>query len=54
MPPKKQAPKKEMKKEAPKKSWKEHLAKTYADGKKKNKDYKYSEAMKDAKKTYKK
>lgn len=31
-----------------------HLDKVYKEGKKKNKDYKYSQAMKDAKKTYKK
>lgn len=31
-----------------------HLDKVYREGKKKNKDYKYSSAMKDAKKTYKK
>ena len=34
--------------------WMSHLSKTFTDGKKKNKDYKYSQAMKDAKKTYKK
>tara|TARA_R110002020_G_scaffold26776_1_gene86598 strand:- start:1634 stop:1879 length:246 start_codon:yes stop_codon:yes gene_type:complete len=33
--------------------WKGHLAKTFAAGKKKNPKYKYSEAMKDAAKTYK-
>jgi len=55
MPPKKQAPKKEApKKEASKMTWKSHLAKVYADGKKKDSSYKYSQAMKDAKKTYKK
>tara|TARA_R110000737_G_scaffold185603_1_gene208801 strand:- start:125 stop:265 length:141 start_codon:yes stop_codon:yes gene_type:complete len=32
--------------------WMKHLDKVYRDGKKKNKDYKYSQAMKDAKKTY--
>jgi len=47
-------PKKETKKEAPKMTWKAHLAEVYAAGKKKNKDYKYSQAMVDAKKTYKK
>ena len=31
-----------------------HLDKVYKEGKKKNKDYLYSQAMKDAKKTYKK
>ena len=31
-----------------------HLDKVYKQGKKTNKDYKYSQAMKDAKKTYKK
>jgi hypothetical protein len=51
---KKEAPKKDMKKEAPKMTWKSHLAKVYADGKKKDSSYKYSQAMKDAKKTYKK
>tara|TARA_R110001632_G_scaffold89742_3_gene193309 strand:- start:1018 stop:1173 length:156 start_codon:yes stop_codon:yes gene_type:complete len=35
-------------------AWMIHLDKVYKDGKKKNKDYKYSDAMKDAKKTYKK
>jgi len=35
-------------------AWMIHLDKVYRDGKKKNKDYKYSDAMKDAKKTYKK
>lgn len=58
MPPKKEtkekAPKKETKKEAPKKTWKAHLAEVYAAGKKKDSSYKYSQAMKDAKKTYKK
>lgn len=33
--------------------WKGHLAKTFAQGKKKNPNYKYSQAMKDAAKTYK-
>jgi hypothetical protein len=46
-------PKKEMK-EAPKKSWKAHLAEVYAAGKKKDPKYKYSTAMVDAKKTYRK
>lgn len=55
MPPKKQAPKKEApKKEASKMTWKSHLAKVYADGKKKDSSYKYSTAMKDAKKSYRK
>lgn len=35
-------------------AWIKHVKKTFADGKKKNKDYKYKDAMKDAKKTYKK
>jgi len=48
MPPKKET------KEAPKMSWKDHLAKVYAEGKKKDKDYKYSQAMVDAKKSYRK
>jgi len=48
--PKKAAPKKE----APKMNWKSHLADVYAAGKKKDSSYKYSQAMKDAKKTYKK
>lgn len=47
-------PKKETKEAAPKMSWKDHLAKVYAEGKKKDSSYKYSQAMKDAKKTYKK
>ena len=34
--------------------WLDHLGKVFREGKKKNKDYKYSQAMKDAKKTYKK
>tara|TARA_R100000306_G_C4303090_1_gene106161 strand:- start:456 stop:587 length:132 start_codon:yes stop_codon:yes gene_type:complete len=34
--------------------WISHVMKTHKAGKKKNKDYKYSQAMKDAKKTYKK
>jgi len=50
MPPKKETPKKE----APKMTWKAHLAEVYAAGKKKDSSYKYSQAMKDAKKTYKK
>lgn len=59
MPPKKEtkekAPKKAApKKEAPKMNWKSHLADVYAAGKKKDSSYKYSQAMKDAKKTYKK
>ena len=32
--------------------WITHLKKVYADGLKKNSTYKYSQAMKDAKKTY--
>ena len=47
-------PKKETKKEAPKKTWKVHLAEVYAAGKKKDPKYKYSTAMQDAKKSYKK
>ena len=50
MPPKKETPKKE----APKMTWKSHLADVYAAGKKKDSKYKYSQAMKDAKTTYKK
>lgn len=38
----------------PKSAWMTHLEKVYKDGKKKNADYKYSDAMKDAKKSYKK
>ena len=38
----------------PKNSWMSHLAKVYAAGKRKDAAYKYSQAMKDAKKTYKK
>ena len=53
MPPKKET-KKETKKEEPKMTWKSHLAKVYADGKKKDSSYKYSQAMKDAKTTYRK
>ena len=34
-------------------SWNQHVSKVYQAGKKKNGDYKYSQAMKDAKKTYK-
>jgi len=34
-------------------SWNQHVSKVYQAGKKKNADYKYSQAMKDAKKTYK-
>ena len=34
--------------------WISHVMKTFSEGKKKNKDYKYKDAMKDAKKTYKK
>tara|TARA_R100000541_G_scaffold52011_1_gene59636 strand:- start:448 stop:717 length:270 start_codon:yes stop_codon:yes gene_type:complete len=34
--------------------WKGHLKKTFEAGKKKDPKYKYSQAMKDAKKTYKK
>ncbi len=46
-------------KKAPAKSsgggdWKGHLKKTFEAGKKKDPKYKYSQAMKDAKKTYKK
>ena len=35
-------------------AWIAHCKKVYAAGKKKNSDYKYSQAMKDAKATYKK
>ncbi len=35
-------------------SWMAHVKKTWEAGKKKNPDYKYKEAMRDAKKTYKK
>jgi hypothetical protein len=35
-------------------SWITHAKKVYNEGKKKNPDYKYSQALKDAKKTYKK
>ena len=38
----------------PKSAWMTHLDKVYKDGKKKKDGYKYSDAMKDAKKTYKK
>lgn len=34
--------------------WIQHIMKTHKEGLKKNKDYKYKDAMKDAKKTYKK
>jgi len=44
----------EKKKKGGKSEWMKHLDKTFKDGKKKNKDYKYKDAMKDAKKTYKK
>jgi len=37
-----------------KSAWMVHLQKTYKEKKAKNPDYKYSSAMKDAKKTYKK
>lgn len=39
---------------AAKTAWMIHLDKVYREEKKKNPDYKYSQAMKDAKKTYKK
>tara|TARA_R110000824_G_scaffold340739_3_gene527240 strand:- start:9253 stop:9393 length:141 start_codon:yes stop_codon:yes gene_type:complete len=35
-------------------AWMVHLQKTYSEKKKKDPSYKYSSAMKDAKKTYKK
>ena len=54
MPPKKETKEKAPNKEAPKKTWKVHLAEVYAAGKKKDSSYKYSQAMKDAKTTYKK
>ena len=37
-----------------KNSWMAHLAKVYAAGKRKNANYKYSQAMKDGKKSYRK
>ena len=37
-----------------KSAWMVHLNKVYQEKKKKDKDYKYSQAMKDAKKTYNK
>ena len=46
--------KKASKKEAPKKTWKVHLAEVYAAEKKKDPKFKYSDAMKKAKTTYKK
>lgn len=45
---------KKTKKKGEKSDWMKHLDKVFKDGKKKNKDYKYKDAMKDAKKTYKK
>lgn len=42
------------KKKGGKTAWMTHLDKVFKEGKKKNKDYKYKDAMKDAKKTYKK
>ncbi len=54
MPPKKETKEKAPKKEAPKKTWKAHLAEVYAAEKKKDPKFKYSDAMKLAKKTYKK
>jgi hypothetical protein len=50
MPPKKETPKKE----APKMTWKAHLAEVYAAEKKKDPKFKYSDAMKLAKTTYRK
>jgi hypothetical protein len=38
----------------PKSAWMIHLDKVYRAGKKKNQHYKYSQAMKDAKSSYKK
>ena len=35
-------------------AWITHVLKVHKDGKKKNPNYKYSQAMKDAKKSYKK
>lgn len=35
-------------------AWNIHAKKVYNEGKKKNSDYKFSQALKDAKKTYKK
>ena len=45
---------KKTKKEGEKSDWMKHLDKVFKHGKKKDKDYKYKDAMKDAKKTYKK
>ena len=42
------------KKKGGKTEWMTHLDKVFKEGRKKNKDYKYSDAMKDAKKSYKK
>ena len=42
----------EPKAKKPPSEWMTHLKKFYAEEKKKNKDYKYKDAMKDAKKTY--
>lgn len=46
--------KKKAKKGGKQSPWISHVMKTHKDGLKKNKDYKYKDAMKDAKKTYKK
>ena len=39
-------------KKKPPNPWITHLKKVFEEGKKKDKDYKYKDAMKDAKKTY--
>ena len=44
----------EKKKKGGKSNWMSHVRKTFEDGKKKKKENKYKDAMKDAKKTYKK
>jgi len=50
----KQETKPKVKAKKPLTAWNVHTKKVYAEGKKKNKDYKFSQALKDAKKTYKK
>lgn len=54
LPSEKKMEKKVPKKKGEKSDWMKHLDKVFKDGKKKNGDYKYKDAMKDAKKTYKK